>query len=131
MAPAERGGEVPRWSLSKSTCGQASHCLLVLCSAFMCLPVAVKISTFHCSNIPRLQHFKISTFQKVNISRFQYFNRSILQDFIKSRSHRNIISSCRHIIISANQKSASQFWPKSQEKNRLYHFTPPPKIIEN
>ena len=38
-----------------------------------------------------------------------------------------IISSNHHIIISANQKSASQFWPKSLGKNRNRFFYPSTK----
>ena len=44
-----------------------------------------------------------------------------------SVSYHHIISSNHPIIISASQKSASQFWPKSQEKNCLYHFYPSTK----
>ena len=46
---------------------------------------------------------------------------------IWSSNHHMIIWSYNHIIISANQKSASQFWPESQEKNRNRFFYPSTK----
>ena len=52
------------------------------------------------------------------------YNRMII--IISSYDH-IIKSSYHHIIISANPKSASQFWPKSLGKNRNRFFYPSTK----
>ena len=69
------------------------------------------ISSDHHIIMPSYHHIIISSYHHVIISSY----------------HHMIIWSYDHIIISANQKSASPFWPKSQEKNRLYHFYPSTK----
>ena len=50
---------------------------------------------------------------------------------ITSSYHHIIIRSYDHTIILANQKNASQFWPKVKKKIEIDLFTPPPKIVES